>query len=257
MTPHVPVTPKEIVEDVLRCADLGANVVHLHARDADGAPTYRKEVYKEIILGIREQRSDLVIGVSCSGRTYSEFEKRACVLDLDGDARPDMASLTLSSLNFNKIASITTPDMIRRLAGRMLERGIKPELEVFDLGMMNYAHYLIRRELIKPPYYFNIILGNIACAQSSPLHAGLLLAELPGDSVATIGGVGDYQQKSNLLGILFADGARVGLEDNIYFDTKREKLATNADLIERIVKYVETLGHRIAKPEAIRKRLEL
>lgn len=257
MTPHVPVTPPEIIDDVLRCAELGVNVVHIHAYDEEGNQTYRKELYKQIILGIREKRSDIVIGVSCSGRTYSEFKKRVDVLDLDADAKPDMASLTLSSLNFNKIASINSPDMIKRLATKMLERDIKPELEVFDVGMVNYAHYLIRKGLLKPPFYFNVILGNIACAQAKPLHAGLILEEIPDDSVVTIGGVGDYQHDSNVFGILFADGVRVGLEDNIYYDAERKKLATNIELVERIVNLAKILGRTIATPEAVRKRLEL
>jgi uncharacterized protein (DUF849 family) len=255
MTPHVPVTPKEIIKDVLECARLGANVIHLHARDSNGEPTYKKDVYKEIILGIREKRSDLVIGVSCSGRNFSEFEKRAEVLGLDDDAKPDMASLTLSSLNFNKIASVNSPDMIQQLAARMLERGIKPELEVFDFGMINYASYLIRKELIKPPYYFNIILGNIACAQATPLHAGLMLNELPAESLVTLGGVGSYQYDINILGILFADGCRVGIEDNIYFDQKREKLSTNAQFVERIVSHTLLLERKIASPASVRKYL--
>lgn len=85
---------------------MGVNIVHIHARGPNGEPTYSKEIYKRIILGIREKRSDILISASCSGRTYSEFEKRADVLELDSDAKPDLASLTLSSLNFNKIVSV-------------------------------------------------------------------------------------------------------------------------------------------------------
>jgi len=257
MTPYVPISPREIIDDVLRCAELGCNVVHIHARDEKGKPTHLKDVYKRIILGIREKRSDIIIGVSCSGRTYPKFEKRAEVLDLDSDAKPDMASLTLSSLNFNKIASINSPDTIKGLAAKMLERGIKPELEVFDLGMVNYAKYLIRKKLVKSPFYFNIILGNIACAQADPLHVGLLMQDLPDNSVVTLGGVGNPQHDINVMGVIFADGVRVGLEDNIFFDKKRERLTTNAELVERIIKHAHVLGRAIATPGAIRKRLEL
>lgn len=257
MTPHVPCTPQEIIDDVLRCAELGVNVVHLHACDKKGNRTYSKEVYEQIILGIREERSDIVIGVSTSGRMYSEFEKRTDALDLDTDAQPDMASLTLSSLNFNNEASINSPEMIKRIAAKMLDCGIKPELEVFDLGMVNYAHYLIRKELLKPPFYFNLILGNISCAQAFPLHVGLIMNELPEDSIVTIGGVGDFQHDMNIMGLIFADGVRVGLEDNIYFNTERTKLVTNIELIERIVNQSRILGRTIATPEAVRKRLDL
>jgi len=257
MTPYVPITPSEIIKDVLKCAKLGINIVHLHARGNDGKPTYKKEVYEKIIVGIREKNSDLILGVSCSGRSWPEFEKRSEVLDLKGNAKPDMASLTLSSLNFNKIASVNSPIIIKKLAEKMLKRGIKPELEVFDLGMINYAKYLIKKRLLEPPYYFNIILGNIACAQADPMHAGLMLNDLPDNSFATFGGVGGFQHDTNILGLLFADGVRIGLEDYIYYDQERKELATNEKLVERVVRYIRLLGRKTAKPREIRKLLKL
>ena len=170
MTPSVPLVPEEVVEQVLEVSELGVNMVHLHAREPEtGGPSYRKEVYAEIIRGIRKKNKTLVISVSTSGRNFFEFEKRAEVLDLKGELKPDLGSLTLSSLNFNKQASVNSPQMIQGLAKKMMENNIRPELEVFDLGMINYAKYLIRKGFIKPPYYFNLILGNIACAQANML----------------------------------------------------------------------------------------
>jgi 3-keto-5-aminohexanoate cleavage enzyme len=236
MSSYVPIAPEEIIEDVLSVADLGVNMVHLHARDLKtGQPTFEKEIYGEIITGIRKKNSDIVLCVSTSGRFFDEFDKRSDCLDLKGDAKPDCASLTLSSLNFNKMASINSPEMIQELAARMLERGIKPELEVFDLGMINYARYLIKKGLLKPPYYFNLILGNIACAQADMLHLGLMIKELPEESIWSVGGVGDYQFEMNLMSLIAGGGVRVGLEDNIWYDQARTRLATNRQLVERIV----------------------
>ncbi len=216
MTPHVPVTPDEIIEDVLQAASLGVTIVHLHARDpVTGEPTYKKEIYGEIIRGIRKENTDLILCVSTSGRTYSEFEKRSECLELDGELKPEFASLTLSSLNFNKQASINAPDMIKNLAKKMMGRGIRPELEVFDLGMINYAKYLIKKGLLAPPYYFNLILGNIACAQADMLHLGLMIKDLPKESIWSVGGVGNSQLKMNALSIVAGGGVRIGLEDNI------------------------------------------
>ena len=104
-------------------------MVHIHARDKDGRPTYKKEVYKRIINGIREVDNDLILCVSPSGRNCSEFKKRSECLELTDENKPDMASLTLSSLNFNKQVSINSPQMIQRLAKKMLDNGIRPELE--------------------------------------------------------------------------------------------------------------------------------
>jgi 3-keto-5-aminohexanoate cleavage enzyme len=253
MTAHVPISPEEIIKDVLAAADLGVNMVHLHARDPlTGEPTWRKEVYEELIRGIRKERKDLVLGVSTSGRLFGEFEKRAQCLGIFGDCKPDFASLTLSSLNFNKEASLNSPDMIQSLAKEMLERGIRPELEAFDLGMINYAKYLIKRGLLRPPYYFNLILGNIACAQADILHLGLMIKELPEGSVWSVGGVGDSQLEMNCMALITGGGVRIGLEDNIWYDPERTRLATNRELIERIVSIAKVLGKEPYTPQELR-----
>jgi 3-keto-5-aminohexanoate cleavage enzyme len=243
MTPDVPIKPDEIAKDVMEVMGLGVNMVHLHARDPEtGQPTYKKEVYKEIIERIRKNNKNLILCVSTSGRFFSDFEKRADCLELDPDHKPDFASLTLSSLNFNKEASVNPPQMIQDLAAKMLERGIKPELEAFDVGMINYSKYLIQKGLIKPPYYFNLILGNIACAQANLLHLGLMINELPEGSFWSVGGVGDYQLELNAIALASGGGVRIGIEDNIWFDADRTKLATNYKLVERIVKIADALG---------------
>ena len=244
VTPNVPEQPEEIAEQIQEAAELGANMIHIHARDSEnGQPSYKGEIYAEIIGGVRKKFKDLVLCVSTSGRDFYEFEKRSECLDLKGDAKPDFGSLTLSSLNFNKQASINSPQMIKALAGKMLENGIRPELEAFDLGMINYAHYLIKKELIKPPYYFNLILGNIACAQANMMSLGLMIRELPENSIWSVGGIGDFQLRMNAMAIIAGGGVRIGLEDNIYFDSERTTLATNAELIKRIVEIARALEH--------------
>lgn len=244
MTPHVPITPEAIAQQVLDVADLGANMAHLHVREPDsGEPTYRKELYAEIINAIRKKDKNLILCVSTSGRYFGEFDKRSECLDLDGNVKPDFASLTLSSANFNKQASINTPQIIQQLAGKMLKKGIRPELEVFDFGMINYARYLIKKKLLTPPYYFNLILGNIACAQADMLHLGLMIKELPEGSIWSAGGIGNYQLKINIMSILSGGGVRIGIEDNIWYDTERTNLATNHGLVKRIVSIAQTLGY--------------
>ena len=258
MTPHVPILPGEIVNEVLSVADLGISMVHIHARDsATGKPTHEKEVYGAIIEGIRKNRKDLILCVSTSGRIFNKFEKRSDCLNLEGELKPDLGSLTLSSLNFNKQASVNSPQMIQDLARRMLKRGIKPELEAFDLGMINYAKYLIQKGLLQPPYYFNLILGNIACAQADMLHLGLMINELPEESIWSVGAVGDYQLKMNSIAIASGGGVRVGLEDNIWYDLERTRLATNRDLIERIVYIAKAMGREPLSPKEARGLLKL
>jgi len=107
---------------------------------------------------VRTQCPDAIICVSTSGRLFKTFEQRSQVLELEGELKPELASLTLGSLNFPKGASVNEPAMIRALAEKMSERGIMPELEVFDLGMVDYAKYLIQKNILRAPLYFNLML---------------------------------------------------------------------------------------------------
>ena len=141
-TPQVPIAVEEIVVDAKRCRDAGASIVHLHARDEDGLPTYRADIYGRILRGVREACPDLILCVSTSGRTFKAFEQRSEVLGCT-DPAPEMASLTLGSMNFPKVESINSPTMIQSLAETMQARGIVPEWECFEIGMIDYAHYLI------------------------------------------------------------------------------------------------------------------
>jgi uncharacterized protein (DUF849 family) len=258
MTPHVPLSVQEIVEDVHRAVEIGITMVHLHARDEKtGDPTYKAEIYEKMISGIRAFAKDLVICVSLSGRTFNAFEQRSEVLTLDGDVKPDMGSLTLSSLNFNQIASTNSPDMIKSLAQEMKTRGVVPELEAFDAGMINYASYLYRKQIITPPFYFNLLLGNIACAQADLLHAGIMIRDLPAGSLWSLAGIGDAQLAMNSVAIAMGGGVRVGLEDNIYYDASRTRLATNADLLRRIHTIAEANERRLMAPAQFRRILGL
>ena len=126
----------------------------------------------------------------------------------------------------------------------MLFRSIRPELEAFDLGMINYARFLIKKELVRPPYYFNLILGNIACAQAEMLSLGLMVRELPDESIWSAGGVGEPQLKMNVMALLSGGGVRIGLEDNIWFDAARTQPATNRALVERLIKIAADLELR-------------
>ena len=258
MTPHVPISVTEIIEDVHRAIEIGITMVHLHARDeVTGKPSYKANLYADIIAGIRSFAPDLIIGVSLSGRGINEFTQRAEPLQLEGDLKPDLGSLTLSSLNFNRIASVNEPDMIQQLAHEMKSKEILPELEVFDIGMINYAKYLIRKGLLQGPHYFNLLFGNAACAQADLLHAGVLIRDLPEDSYWSFAGIGDAQLMMNSLAIAVGAGVRVGLEDTIWYDKSRTRLATNSDLLRRIHTLAEANERKVMPPKSLRKRLNL
>jgi 3-keto-5-aminohexanoate cleavage enzyme len=257
MTPHVPISTKEIVDEVRRCCEIGITMVHLHARDDKGAPTYKKEVYGELIGGIREFAPELVICVSLSGRRVQALANRMEPLELSGPLKPDMGSLTLSSLNFSAQGSFNDPGTVKALAQEMGKRGILPELEIFDLGMANYANYLVTKDLLRPPHYANIFLGNVATAQLDLAHAGLLIRDLPKDTLWSLAGIGDAQLSANTLGIAMGGGVRVGLEDAIHMDVDRKVLATNAAMVERVKRIGAEFGKKSMAPAELRRRLNL
>jgi uncharacterized protein (DUF849 family) len=259
MSPYVPITHNEIVDDVARCMEIGVQVVHLHARDGAGVQTADPERYGRLVESIRAlpDGSELIIGVTTSGRDDPSFESRARVLELTGDAKPDMASLTLSSLNFAQAASINQPDTIRRLAQRMKDRGIKPELEVFDIGMANFARVLVNEGLVEAPIYVNVLLGNIAGAQPDLIQLAAILAALPQGCMVSTAGLGRFQLAANGMGILFCDGVRVGLEDNIWLNQARTIHASNASLVQRIVAQAELFERPLQTRTELRCRLGL
>jgi uncharacterized protein (DUF849 family) len=255
MSPHVPLQPEEIVADVLRAADAGITIAHLHARDEQGEPTHHKEVFARIIGGIRDKRPDLVLCVTCSGRRVPRAEDRAAVLDLEGDLKPDMASLTLSSLNFSRQASVNAPDTVAFLARRMRERGIVPEFEIFDFGMVNVLSHLLDGGLVSSPPYANLLFGNLATAQADLLEMGAVVSRLPAGTIWSLAGLGAAQLPVAAIGAAFAPGVRIGLEDNLWLDSARTRLATNRDLVERVHRLAELMGRRVMTAEEFRKTL--
>jgi 3-keto-5-aminohexanoate cleavage enzyme len=230
-----PLLPNEIIEEVHSANEVGISIVHLHARDEETKNTYKKEVYQKIIEGIKKHCPDLLICVSLTGRNFPELEQRSEVLQL----LPDMGSLTMSSLNFPSGASINQPDMILSLIQVMDKYGIQPEIECFDAGMLNYTNYLISKNILKPPYHINVILGNIYNGQCDLGTLATIKSNLPTHSYTCLGGIGSQQLKSATYGLLDFDGVRIGLEDNLYFKDKEK--TTNIELLKRLHRIMNEL----------------
>ncbi len=255
--PNVPVTPEQIVEDAQACFEAGATIVHLHARAADESPGWRRETYASFIPEIRKRCPGVVVCASTSGRTFSEFEKRSDVLSLEGDAKPDMASLTLGSLNFRDVASVNAPETIRALAERMRDTGIRPELEVFDSGMAYMAHTLLEEGLLPEPMYANVLLGS---ANTAPARIGDLAAlvdALPDGTIWAAAGIGAFQLPINAIAVFAGGHVRTGLEDNPNFDHATRTPATNAQLVSRVVELARTAGRPVSSPAETRAALGL
>jgi 3-keto-5-aminohexanoate cleavage enzyme len=251
--PSLPISPSEVAADVEACVERGASMFHIHARDEHEEPEWRSERYSEILSAARELSPDAVLGVTTSGRIVQDFERRSG--SLDATPAPDMASLTLGPVNFLREGSANDPSMIRDLATAMRERGIVPELEVFDVGMAHFAGRLLQEEILKPPLYANVILGNVSSAASSPGDLAAVVQALPPGVVWCVGGIGRAQLGAATMGVVFGHGTRIGLEDAIRFPDGEP--ASNPALVERIVSIGRLLGKEPMSPGEVRALLGL
>lgn len=251
--PHLPVTIDAMIKDALTVIDAGATMLHLHPREADGAPAWRPERLTPVLEAVRQTNPDVVLVVSTSGRCFPEFEKRAAVLELDGPAKPDMASLTLGSWG----PVVNVPEMIVRLAERMMERKIKPELEVFDPGMLANAFHGEEQGWLPPNNYVNLMLGFPGGAPGRVLNLAQLAREIPAGWTWAAAGGGKRQLTMNTAALSMEGHVRVGLEDNLFIDWESRTPATNLLLVERIVRLAGELGRPIAAPAETRNLLGL
>ncbi|MDD5329027.1 MAG: GNAT family N-acetyltransferase [Sulfuricella sp.] len=256
-SPHVPLTVSEIVEDAIEVLEAGASMLHIHARDADGIPTWQPEVFGRIFGDIRRHRPDAILVATTGGRQHGTLEKRAAVLELGGQEKPDMASLTLGSLNFPTQASVNAPEMVQALCTRMRERGVTPELEAFDMGMVNYGYYLQRKGFLPHTCYINLLLGNLGTLPGRVQDMAALARELPRHWIWAGAGIGRHQLAMNSAALLMGGHVRVGLEDNAYYDYGDLKAATNRALVERITRLAGEFGRPIATCGEVRNRLRL
>lgn len=251
--PHLPVTTQEIVACARRVQQAGASIVHLHARDAAQQPICGAAVYNEIVAAVRRACPELIVCVSLTGRQGFDANQRAAALA----SQPDMATLTLGSLNFPTQASVNPPETVRDLARRIRLAGAVPELEVFEPGFANYAKYLIHKGELSPPHYFNIILGSLGSSPLDLVGLGHIISLLPEGAIWAVAGIGRYQLDANVIGIAAGGHVRVGLEDNPWFDRGRRELADNARLVDRIAAIGRAMGREPASAAETRQILGL
>jgi 3-keto-5-aminohexanoate cleavage enzyme len=251
ITPHVPITPEEIVRDGMACEAAGASIIHIHARDPqDESPSTDTALFDSIHRGIRAN-TGLIAQISTGGRAGTDYEQRCQRLQL----KPEMASLTTGSVNFPDSVYENSPALIAALAADMQRYGIKPEMEIFDVSMISNAMALVDKGLVAAPLHFDFVLGlkgAIPATIDNLLH---LRNTIPADATWTVAGIGRAQLTMATHAILMGGHVRVGLEDNIYY--RRGELATNVRLVERIVQLANILGREVATPDEARRILNL
>ncbi|NVJ26689.1 MULTISPECIES: 3-keto-5-aminohexanoate cleavage protein [Myxococcus] len=254
-TPHLPITADEIAEDAVRCREAGAAMVHLHVRTADGKPSQDAELFRAAIRAIRK-RTDVLIQTSTGGAVGMTVDQRCGPLTLTGEDRPDMATLTTGTVNFGEEVFWNPRPLVRDIAKRIRALGLRPELECFDVGMLDEARYLAKEGLVDLPAHFDFVLGVPGTLQARPEVLDFMIASLPEGSTWTVAAVGRHQLPFVDEAAKRGGNARVGLEDNIYV-SKGVLAKGNWELVAEAAKRARAHGREPATPEQARKLLRL
>ena len=249
--PNLPVTPEEIAEAAYECYKAGASIVHVHARDKDGNPTQDYEVYKEIKEKI-EAKCPVIFQPSTGGATWHSPEERLQPVELS----PEMATLSAGTCNFGTDVFMNSGEYIEKFAKRMKELGVKPEIEVFERGMINNANALVKKGLVDDPLHFDFVMGVPGAITGEIRDLLYLVESIPKGSTWTVAGIGRHELPLANMAILLGGHVRVGFEDNIYYK-KGELARSNAQLVERIVRLAKELGREVATPAEAREILGL
>lgn len=270
--PGVPVTPEQVASAAIEAAKAGAAIAHIHVRDPEtGKGSRDPELFKEVVDRVRSSGTDVVINLTSGmGGDWVPSESDPAMpgpgTDMIGplerlahvsDLLPEICSLDCGTLNFgdgNEIY-ISTPPYLRKMAELTREWGVKPELEVFELGHIRFARQMIAEDLVAPPPMFQICLGIPWGADHSVDTMKVMKDELPDDAVWSGFGISRMQMPMAAVAAAMGGNVRVGLEDNLYLE--RGVLASNGQLVERAVEIIERMGAKVVTPAEARKKLGL
>ena len=249
--PNLPLTPDEIAEAAYQCYLAGASIVHIHARDKEGNPTQSYDVYKEIKEKI-ESKCNIIFQPSTGGAVWHGPNERLQPVEL----KPEMATLSAGTCNFGPDVFMNSQEYIEKFAIRMKELGVKPEIEVFERGMIENAKSLVKKGLVDTPLHFDFVLGVPGACPATAEDLMYMVKSIPEGSTWTVAGIGRHELPLATMGILLGGHVRVGFEDNVYYG--RGQLAeSNAQLVERIVRVAKELGREIATPDEAREILKI
>lgn len=273
-SPHVPRSPRQIAESAIEAAKAGAAIVHCHVRDPDsGAPSRRRDLYREVTDRIRASEVDVVLNLTSGmggdlvfGPPDTPLPLRENGTDMIGAAErvahiaeclPELCTLDCGTMNFAEADYVMTitPGMLREMGRMMTELGVKPEIEAFDTGHLWLARELVREGVLNGPALAQLCMG-VPWGAPDDLNTFLAMANaVPEDWTFSAFSLGRNQMPYVAASVLAGGHVRVGLEDNLYLETG--VLATNAQLVERAVGIVERLGARVLGPSEVRERLGL
>jgi 3-keto-5-aminohexanoate cleavage enzyme len=252
---NIPMTPEEISEDAYRVWQAGASVVHFHMRDDEGLGTMDKERFKKTLDLLRENHPDCDVVINCTtaGDNRASDDERMAHLPY---VLPEIGSYDAGSFNWTPDGVFTnSPAFLEKLGLTMKELDIKPEFEIFDVGMMGNVGYYAAKGILVPPFHFQFVLGVLGAMASTVENLVHLHSLLPANSTWSAFGIGRDHQKIMYATLALGGHVRVGLEDNVYYS--RGVKATNVSLVERAVRIIREYGKEVATPDEARQILSL
>lgn len=249
--PGLPISPEEIAQAAFDCVQAGASIVHVHARNPDGSSTQEAAAYQAIISAIHA-RCDVIVQVSTGGAVGMTAQERLAPVTL----KPEMATLSMGTVNFGGDVFMNHPADMQEFAQAMQAHGVKPELEIFDSGMLATANRWIDKGLLSGPQHFDFVLGIPGGMAGKPEALMYLVSQLKSGSTWTVAGIGAAQLQLGTLAIVLGGHVRVGFEDNLFY-RKGELASSNAQLVARMARISTELNRPIATPNEARALLGL
>ncbi len=246
MNPYVPEQPDEIAADVVKCAQAGAAIAHIHIRDKEGKPTMNTDIFREVCDKTREACDkagvDICLNLTTSGSRFT-WEERMGQLEA---CKPELCTFDPCTMNWaNTFVFLNEPKFLEELGKKAQEFDVKPELEIFDCGHLHNLKYFVKSGILKAPLHLQFIMGVTGAMPGNIESLGFMVPYLPEDCTWSISGIGKAHMPMMLAGLAAGcDGLRVGLEDNLYLD--KGVLATNEQLVERAARLGELAGRQIA-----------
>lgn len=250
-TPYIPLTPAEIADAAFDCYLAGASIVHIHVRDSTGNATQDKEIFAETIRLIKE-KCDIIVQISTGGAVTAKIEERIAPIGL----KPEMATLSTGTVNFGADIFLNTQEYMEMIARAIQENGVKAEVEVFDVGMIQNALNLVKKGLLAEPVHFDFVMGVPGAIPGTAKNLMHLIESIPQNATWTVAGIGRAELPLAVMAIVLGGHVRVGFEDNIFYS--RGVLAkSNAELVERVVRIARECGREIATPTEARAILSM
>jgi len=252
VAPNIPITPDEIAQSCIECWNAGAAIVHIHVRDPKtGLGTQDLDLFRQVVEPLRE-KTDLLLCLTTSGIPGRNLpiEERLIPLALE----PELASFDAGSINLGGTVFINTPEFLEAAAKKMKEKGVKPELEIFDVGMIVTCLRMRDEGHLEEPLHFQFVLGTPWGSPATPKSFLHLYEHIPEGSTWSIIGIGKGHLPMSMMGLIMDGHIRVGMEDNVYYQ-RGELAKNNAQFVERIVRIAREYGREVATPAEARQIL--